>query len=78
MPMLTREEIKSAALKLDPTQRGTLAEELLLSITPEEADAMDRACLAEAHRRNQAILEGKASTKPANEVIDRLLRKAKP
>ena len=74
---LTRDQIRSAALQLDPAEREALAEELLLSIGDADRDAIDAAWLAEAHRRDAEYRAGKTCAKPANEVIERLLRKAR-
>jgi|tagenome__1003787_1003787.scaffolds.fasta_scaffold9356505_1 putative addiction module component (TIGR02574 family) len=72
----TKEQIWSAALQLDPTDREALAEELWLSLTPSEQDEIDKAWLAEAYRRDAEIKAGRMSTTPVDEVIDRLMRKA--
>jgi putative addiction module component (TIGR02574 family) len=73
---VTRDEIKSAALQLTPSEREALAEELLLSIGDADRQAIDSAWLAEIHRREAAFLAGKTGAKPADQVIDRLKAKA--
>ena len=75
---LTRDQIKSAALKLAPAEREALAEELLLSIDDTDRQSIDAAWLAEAHRRDADFVVGKTGAKPVGQVIDRLLRKARP
>jgi Putative addiction module component len=70
---LTREQIKTAALELDPVEREALAEEILLSIADAERSAIDAAWLAEARQRDA----GKSSDRPVDEVIDRLRNKAR-
>lgn len=70
--MLTREQIKTEALKLDPREREALAEELLLSISADQREAIDAAWLAEAHRRDADFMAGKASARTVEEVISRL------
>lgn len=75
---LTKEQIKSAALLLAPADREALAEELLLSIGETDRQAIDAAWLAEAHRRDADFRAAKTSAKPADEVIARLLGKARP
>ena len=75
---LTREQIRAAALELDPNDREALAEELLLSIGVEEREAIDQAWLEEARRRDAALLAGKGHSKPVDEVLGRLQRKARP
>jgi putative addiction module component (TIGR02574 family) len=68
---MTREQIKTAALKLDPAEREALAEELLLSIDATERAAIDAAWLGEVHRRDADFRAG-TSAKPADAVIQRL------
>jgi putative addiction module component (TIGR02574 family) len=75
---LTRDQIKSAALKLAPAEREALAEELLLSIDDTDRQSIDAAWLAEAHRRDADFLAGNTGAKPVDEVIDHLLGKARP
>jgi hypothetical protein len=69
---MTREQIKSAALDLDPAERQALAEEILLSVTGEDRGAIDAAWLAEARRRDTPG----ASRKPVDQVIERLQNKS--
>jgi putative addiction module component (TIGR02574 family) len=70
--ILSKDEIKTAALQLNPAEREALAEELLLSIEGAEREAIDGAWLAEARRRDADFLAGKTTAKPVDEVIDRL------
>jgi putative addiction module component (TIGR02574 family) len=72
---MTKEQIKSAALQLDPLDREALAEELLLSIDGEQSSTIDAAWLEEARRRDDEFSSGRTSGKPVNEVIDRLSAK---
>jgi putative addiction module component (TIGR02574 family) len=74
---LTKEQIKTAALQLAPAEREALAEELLLSIGETDRQAIDSAWLAEAHRRDADFRAGRTGAKPADQVIDRLLGKAR-
>jgi putative addiction module component (TIGR02574 family) len=74
--MSTLKEIKDAALKLDPVEREMLAEELLLSVSGSDRDAIDAAWLAEAQRRDADFAAGRTGAKPVEEVIARLLKKA--
>lgn len=74
--MLTREQIKSAAMQLDPAERESLAEELLLSIDASDRESIDAAWLAEVQRRDADFLAGQTSAKPADDVIHRLQGKA--
>jgi hypothetical protein len=71
---MTREQIKNAALELDPADREILAEEILLSISNHERSAVDEAWLTEIRRRDAA----KPNGKPIEEVIERLRNKARP
>ena len=66
-----------AALDLDPAEREALAEELLLSVGGAEREAIDAAWLAEARRRDAALLAGKTRVSPVDEVVGRLKANAK-
>jgi putative addiction module component (TIGR02574 family) len=76
MPM-TKEQIKTAALELEPAERESLAEEILLSIGPADREAIDTTWLAEAHRRYAAYRDGSTTGKPVEQIIDRLRGKAR-
>lgn len=73
---LTREQVREAALELDPDQREALAEELLLSLNA--ADAVDTAWLAEAHRRDERFAAGATGAKSVDSVIERLRQRQAP
>jgi putative addiction module component (TIGR02574 family) len=73
---MTTDQIKTAALKLDPVEREALAQELLLSITEDDREGIDKAWLAEVHRRDAAFRSGKSHAKPVDEVINRLSNRA--
>jgi len=75
---LSKEQIKVAALQLDPADREALAEELLLSIDGAGRDEVDAAWLDEVRRRDAEFASGKTTAKPADQIIDRLLKKARP
>ena len=75
---LSREQIRAAALELDPADREALAEELLLSVGADEREAIDKAWLQEACRRDAALISGKTSAAPVDEVLDRLQQKGRP
>jgi hypothetical protein len=68
---LTKEQIKTAALALGPAEREALAEELLLSVTESEREAVEG---AEAKRRDALFLRGEMGAKPVEDVIARLTR----
>ena len=69
---MTREQILEEARALDPSERSALAEDLLLSITPQEQAAIDAAWLAEAHRREQAYQRGEMTSSPLSEATERV------
>jgi hypothetical protein len=73
---LTKEQIKAAAMELEPMEREALAEELLLSLSEGEREKIDAAWLGEAHQRDAAFAAGKIGAKPVDEVIQRLAGKA--
>ena len=66
---LTKEQIKIAAMELDPVERSALAEELLLSVAEVDRDALDAAWLGEAHRRDAAFASGRTGAKPVDDAI---------
>jgi putative addiction module component (TIGR02574 family) len=72
---MTREQIRSAALELNPADREALAEELLLSIGDTDRESIDAAWLAEAHRRDEAYAKGMTTARPVDQVIARLQRR---
>lgn len=74
---LTREQIKTAALQLDPADREALAEELLLSLGDAHREAIDAAWLGEVRRRDTDYLGGRTGAKPAEQVVTRLLGNAR-
>ena len=74
---LTKEQIMTAAMELNPADRETLAEQLLLSLTSAERDAIDQAWLAEAYRRDADFRSGKTGAKPVDVVVDRIAHKVR-
>jgi putative addiction module component (TIGR02574 family) len=74
--VMTKDQVKSAAMQLDPIERESLAEELLLSIDQQESAEIDAAWLAEVKRRDAEFIAGRASAKPVDDVINRLLAKS--
>ena len=77
MPLTTRRQIRNAAMKLPPNDREALAEEILLSVSGEDRDAIDRAWLADVRRRDSAFRNGKSRAKPVDQVLARLEAKAR-
>ena len=73
---MTREQIRVAAFELDPADREILAEELLLSITDTDSDAIDQAWLSDVRRRDAAFANGTTTASPVHEVIARIKRRA--
>jgi len=73
---LSREQIKSAALELDPREREALAEELLLSIDGANREEIDAAWLDESRRRDAAYREGKSRATSVDDVVARLKGKS--
>ncbi len=73
---LTKEQIRSAAMALDPAEREALAQDLLLSISGSEREAIDAAWLAEAHRRDAAFTAESVGSKPVDDVVNRLRNEA--
>lgn len=73
---MTREQIRSAALELNPVDREALAEELLLSISEDDRQSIDSAWLAEAHRRDAAFAKGTMTARPVEDVLARFQRRA--
>lgn len=74
---LTKDQIRTAAMKLDPADRETLAEELLLSVDSAEREAIDSAWLAEARRRDAEFAAGKTTAVPVDQAIARIQSKAR-
>jgi putative addiction module component (TIGR02574 family) len=75
---MTKEQIKSEAMHLEPSEREELAEELLLSIDGPDREAIDAAWLDEARRRDAAYAANRTHVRPVNEVLERLYKKANP
>ena len=69
---MTKEQIKDAAMKLEPTEREALAEELLLTLPETEDEAVDAASLEEAKRRYESFLKSGGVAKTVDEVVARL------
>lgn len=74
---LTKDQIMTEALQLDPLEREALAEELLLSLSESDCRAIDAAWLEEAKRRSEAYREGRETAKPVDEVISRIRASAR-
>ena len=75
---LTKSQIRTGALALKAHERELLAQDLLLSITRQDRDAIDAAWLVEIRRREGDYAAGKTGSKPVQEVIRRLKRRSAP
>jgi putative addiction module component (TIGR02574 family) len=73
---LTRDQILSEALALDPTSRAELAESLWLSVDEATQAEIDTAWAARVRRRVEDLDAGRAGVKPVEESIERLRLKA--
>lgn len=69
---LSKEQIKTAALQLDPVEREALAEELLLSVSDTDREAIDAAWLEEAKRRDAGSRQRGGTANRMDGVIGRL------
>jgi putative addiction module component (TIGR02574 family) len=74
---LTKDQIKTAAMQLDPAEREALAEELMLSISESERQEIDAAWLVESHRRYQAFRTGEEEATPNDEVVAQIRNSAR-
>ena len=72
---LTIDQINIAALNLKPSERTALAEELLLSVSTSERDAIDAAWLAEVQRRDGSPVVIGANARPMGGVLSMLERR---
>jgi hypothetical protein len=70
---MTKEQILTEAMALNPRDRETVAEELLLSLSDSDRQAIDDAWLAEARRRDAAFANGQVKASPINDVVGRVL-----
>jgi hypothetical protein len=69
---LNKQQIKAAALELDPIEREALAEELLMSISDSESRSIDAAWLEEVRRRDASFVQRQGIAKPVDDVIARI------
>jgi putative addiction module component (TIGR02574 family) len=74
---MTKSEIIEAAKKLDEADREDVVEELLLSLPGDYVAYIEAAWLTEAKRRSSAYDAGEMSASPVEEVIARVLSKAR-
>jgi putative addiction module component len=69
---LTKQQIKAAALELDPIEREALAEELLMSISNADSRSIDAAWLEEVKRRDASFIQTRGAAKAVDDVVSRL------
>ena len=70
--MSTYEEIINAALALPPSERATLAEQLLESLDAEEQARIDALWAEEAERRDKELEDGVVAAIPGKQVMNGL------
>jgi hypothetical protein len=66
---MTVEDLKKKALRLSPELRAYLARELLTSLDSMNDDETKNLWLDEAVRRDEDLDTGRASSRPASEVL---------
>ena len=71
MPM-TKEQILTEAMALDPNEREALAEELLSTLNGERAAVVEAAWVEECKRRIDAVERGELSVVPGEQVMREL------
>ena len=71
--MLTETELLEHVLELSPTQRAAIAQRILESLEPEEADSdADKAWADEIERRVAAYDRGETASVDAGEAVERI------
>lgn len=70
---MTKDQVLAEALALKPAERESLAQDLLLSLGDADAEAVDRAWLDEARRRDEAFARGKMGSVTLEDAISRVL-----
>jgi putative addiction module component (TIGR02574 family) len=73
---MSKEQILSEALALDPREREAIAEELWLSVDEQTKEEVAEAWADEIRTRLDNAGRGHASAKPVDEVLARLRNKA--
>ena len=66
---MTVDELKRAAMHLDPTERASLARELLASLDALSEPEVERLWLEEAERRRLLVEAGETRLVPMDEVF---------
>jgi len=66
---MTVDELKREAMRLDPTERASLARELLVSLDALSEPEVERLWLEEAERRRLLVEAGETKLVPMDEVF---------
>jgi len=66
---MTVDELKQAVMRLDPTERASLARELLVSLDALSEPEVERLWLEEAERRRLLVDAGETRLVPMDEVF---------
>jgi putative addiction module component (TIGR02574 family) len=74
----TLEQVRQAALALPEEQRVQLVDDLIATLTPENAAPLDDAWLAEVERRSEAFDAGGVDSFSWDEVKERARRRCRP
>jgi putative addiction module component (TIGR02574 family) len=69
---MTIDELKRAALQLDPPRRASLARDLLVSLDGLSDEEVEQLWLEEAVRRDEDMASGKVQPIPMDEVFAEL------
>ncbi len=75
---LTRQQLFTEALALDPPVREALAEDILRTLGEAERTEIDEAWLVEMRKRDAAYRRGESATSTVDEVIFRILSRKRP
>lgn len=75
---LTRQQLFTEALALDPPDREALAEDILRTLGETERSEIDEAWLLETRKRDAAYRRGESTTSTVEEVISRILSRKRP
>jgi putative addiction module component (TIGR02574 family) len=68
---MTIDELKREALQLDPSNRASLARDLLESLDDLSGSEIEQLWLDEAERRHQQIVSGAVQTVPMEEALSK-------
>lgn len=74
---MSKEQIFTEAMALNPKDREALAEELLMSVDDADRAAIDAAWLAEARRRDEAYACRDTTALAVSQTIDRICEKGR-